>query len=41
MKNLSEIFWPVLISCSVFGCDTTPKIIPDNTGDSADRKSVV
>ena len=40
MKNLIKIFWPVLISCSVFGCDTTPKIIPDHTGDSAVMLSI-
>jgi hypothetical protein len=40
MKPMTKIVWPLLFSVSLFGCDTTPRIIPDTTGDSAVMLSI-
>jgi cytochrome bd-type quinol oxidase subunit 2 len=40
MKFISKIIWPLFFTVSLLGCDTTPKIIPDTTGDSAVMLSI-
>jgi hypothetical protein len=40
MKSIPKLIWPIFLVHSIVACDTTPKIIPDQTGDSAVMLSI-